>query len=84
MSHLHVDDFAFGDWDGQEDLAVAQFCRIVAAILEHHDEQDPASDNRMMVAIKRAGDEWGTNEGLLHITDAQIAQFVAHFFSTPH
>jgi hypothetical protein len=64
-----------GDWDGNEQLASDNVNRIYKAIFDSVDDNyDPDS---LAQIIHDVWDDWGSDESLLEITDAQIENYVS-------
>jgi len=63
-----------GDWDGQEQLAADNFNKIQDALYDA--APDEYNDDQISELMKSAWNYWGSEEGLLTITDEHISKYV--------
>jgi hypothetical protein len=68
-----------GDWDGQEQLAADNYNRILKALYAAIPSDTP--DTIQHEIFKKAWDDWGSDSGLLTITDYEITEYVSEQIS---
>jgi hypothetical protein len=73
-NRIMANQYSVGDWGGSEQLAADNVNRIYAAILE---SVGADYDHDMMAQIiQHVWDYWGSADGLLSVTDNEIADYV--------
>ena len=76
--HL-ADSTTVGEWDGQESRAAENINRLYEALYNAL-EDDIADEEYFHNVCHWTWDDWGSEEGLLELSDEQITAYVAKFF----
>lgn len=78
MNAVRATNDNIGEWDGQEELAVNNFNQILDAL--YAAAPDNYDDDQLYELMGTAWDVWGSDLGLLAITDSQIEEYVNRMF----
>ena len=73
-----ADETSVGEWSGQEKLAAEQVNRIYQALYDA--APDDIEHEFLAGILSHVWDQWGSEEGLLTITDSQIQEYVSKYF----
>ena len=73
-----ANDTTVGEWDGKEELAADQVNRIYQALYDA--APSDIEPEELAGVLSHVWDHWGSEEGLLTLTDEQIQEYVSKYF----